>query len=43
MTVADWYGYYHKAPNARVLTGIRREAFIDLLVEAVTYYNQEEK
>lgn len=40
MTVADRFGIYGQAANARVNTGIDRNAFIDLLVEAVDYYGK---
>ena len=41
-TVGDWYGTSGHAPNATVLLDIRREAFVDLLVEAVKTYGEVE-
>ena len=40
-TVGDWFGR-HK-PNATVLLDIDREAFVDLLLEAVKTYGEEPK
>lgn len=42
-TVADFYGSTGKAPNARVIMGIDRDAFADLLVEAAKSYGNAEK
>ena len=41
MTVGDTRGQLGHAPNARVLTGIDRRGFADLLVEAVSAYDRE--
>lgn len=41
-TVADHWGFTGKAPNARVILGINREGFIDLLAEAAAWYGREE-
>lgn len=41
MTVADRNGVYGKPTNATVITDIDREAFIDLLVAAASYYGKE--
>lgn len=40
-TIADFLGATGKAPNARVIMGIDRDAFADLLVEAARYYDGE--
>lgn len=42
-TVADFHGSTGKAPNARVIMGIDRDAFADLLVEAAKFYGDAEK
>lgn len=42
-TVADFYGSTGKAPNAKVIMGIDRDAFADLLVEAAKFYGDAEK
>ena len=42
-TVADFRGVLGKAPNAKVIMGIDRKAFADLLVEAVKHYGEAEK
>lgn len=39
-TVGDWFGTSGKKPNAKVLLDIDREAFVDLLVEAVSSYGE---
>ena len=39
-TVGDWFGTTGHAPNATVLLDIDREAFVDLLVEAVKTYGE---
>ena len=39
-TVGDWFGTGGHAPNADVLLDIDREAFVDLLVEAVAAYGE---
>lgn len=39
-TVGDWFGTSGHAPNARVLLDIDREAFVDLLVDAVKTYGE---
>ena len=39
-TVADFNGALGKAPNAKVLMGIDRQAFVDLLVEAIATYGE---
>jgi pyrimidine-specific ribonucleoside hydrolase len=39
-TVGDRLGVLHRPANARVIMGIDREAFVDLLVEAATCYNK---
>lgn len=41
-TVADFYGSLGKAPNAKVIMGIDRDAFADLLVEAAATYGTAE-
>ncbi len=41
-TVADRFGVLGKPPNADVIVGIDREAFVDLLVEAAEHYNDTE-
>ncbi len=38
-TVGDWYGVTGKAPNASCILNIDRQAFVDLLVEAVKTYD----
>ena len=40
-TVADFNNVLGKAPNAKVLMGIDRKAFVDLLVEAIATYGEE--
>lgn len=40
-TIADFLGATGKAPNAKVIMGIDRDAFADLLVEAARYYDGE--
>ncbi len=40
-TVADFHNVLGKAPNAKVLMGIDRKAFVDLLVEAIATYGEE--
>ncbi len=39
-TVADFLGTTGKTPNAKVIMGIDRDAFADLLVEAAAYYGK---
>lgn len=39
-TVGDWFGTSGKKPNTKVLLDIDREAFVDLLVEAVSAYGE---
>lgn len=39
-TVGDRLGVLHKEPNAKVILGIDRKAFVDLLVEAVRHYGE---
>lgn len=39
-TVADFNGVLGKEPNAKVLMGIDRQAFVDLLVEAIETYGE---
>ena len=39
-TVGDWFGTSGHAPNATVLLDIDREAFVDLLVDAVRTYGE---
>lgn len=39
-TVADFNGVLGKVPNAKVLMGIDRQAFVDLLVEAIETYGE---
>ena len=39
-TVGDWHGTSGHKPNTRVLLDIDREAFVDLLVEAVKTYGE---
>lgn len=41
-TIADFYGSLGKAPNAKVIMGIDRDAFADLLVEAAAAYGTAE-
>lgn len=41
-TIADFLGVTGKAPNAKVIMGIDRDAFADLLVEAAKYYGEGE-
>lgn len=41
MTIADYWGHLGQPANATVLTGIDREGFVDLLVEAAAYYGKE--
>lgn len=41
-TVGDWYGSSGKKPNVKVLLDIDREAFVDLLVDAVKTYGEVE-
>lgn len=41
MTVGDRLGVTGKAPNAKVICGIDRQAFVDMLVEAVRAYDKE--
>lgn len=42
-TVPDWYGVTGHAPNARCLTDVDREAFVDRLVDAISAYKEEGK
>ncbi len=42
-TVADFNGVLGKEPNAKVLMGIDRQAFVDLLVEAMRTYGEVAK
>lgn len=42
-TVGDWFGTSGHRPNATVLLDIDREAFVDLLLEAVKTYGEEPK
>lgn len=42
-TVGDWHGGHGHSPNARVILDIDREAFVDLLVEAVKTYGEAEQ
>jgi len=42
-TIADFYNLAGKAPNAKVLMGIDRQAFVDLLVEAISVYGEVAK
>lgn len=39
-TISDPLGIWGKKPNTTVLTGIDREAFVDMLVEAARYYDK---
>lgn len=39
-TVGDRLGVLHQPANARVIMGIDRQAFVDLLVEAAEFYNK---
>lgn len=39
-TVADRLGLSGQTPNVRCVTGIDRQGFVDLLVEAVTFYSR---
>lgn len=41
-TVGDWFGTSGKKPNVKVLLDIDREAFVDLLVDAVKTYGEVE-
>ncbi len=41
-TVADFNNRLGKAPNAKVLMGIDRQGFVDLLVEAIATYGKGE-
>ena len=41
-TVADFNNRLRKAPNAKVLMGIDRQGFVDLLVEAIATYGKGE-
>ncbi len=41
-TVPDFYGVRGQKPNVRCLLDIDREAFVDLLVDAVAFYGKEE-
>ena len=41
-TVADFNNRLGKAPNAKVLMGINRQGFVDLLVEAIATYGKGE-
>ena len=38
--MADFNGALGKAPNAKVLMGIDRQAFVDLLAEAIATYGE---
>ena len=40
-TVGDILGVTGKAPNARVILGIDREAFVELIIAAVKAYGEE--
>lgn len=42
-TVADFNNVLGKVPNAKVLMGIDRQAFVDLLVEAISVYGEVSK
>lgn len=42
MTLADRYGSLHNSPNAKVLTGIDRAAFVGLLADAAAFYGKAE-
>lgn len=42
-TVADFNHSLDKAPNAKVLMGIDRQGFVDLLAEAIATYGEVEK
>lgn len=39
-TIGDRYGLTDHAPNARVILGLDREGFVDLLVNGVAYYRE---
>jgi pyrimidine-specific ribonucleoside hydrolase len=39
-TVGDIYGYLGRKPNAACIMDIDREAFIELLIEAVVSYGK---
>ena len=41
-TIGDFRGIAGKAPNAKVILDIDRQAFADLLVEAAAYYQEKE-
>ena len=40
-TVGDVYGVSGKAPNAKVMMGLDRQAFVDMLVDACAFYGRE--
>lgn len=40
-TVGDVMGVTGKAPNARVITGINREAFVELIIDSVKTYGED--
>ncbi len=40
-TIGDVHNLWGKAPNAHVLTGVDREGFADLFVEAVSYWKED--
>jgi len=40
-TVGDVFGVTGKAPNARVILGIDREAFVELIIDSVKAYGEE--
>lgn len=42
-TVGDWHALHGHKPNAKVLLDIDRDAFVNLLIEAVSTYEKEEK
>lgn len=42
-TIADFNNLLGKTPNAKVLTGIDRRAFVDLLVESIRVYGEVAK
>lgn len=40
-TVGDYFGFSKKTPNVTCLMDIDREAFVDLLIEALHFYGEE--
>lgn len=40
MTVVDRYSLTDKQPNAKVLFGLNRQGFVDLIVESLMFYNK---